>query len=177
MRVILLNVNAKSGSTGKIVTDIKNVLEQNGHECLICYGANDKSEEGYKRICPETERKTNAVLNRLTGIPHGFFLPFSFFRLKKVIDNWHPDIMVVVEHDGVVGVGLEVVDVVGVGAVGHVLSPLEGVVGGYVADKPLGEVCAVVFPCQRGIAAVDGLDAGVARDVEVVEFGLAGLLF
>lgn len=93
MRVILLNVNAKSGSTGKIVTDIKNVLEQNGHECLICYGANDKSEEGYKRICPETERKTNAVLNRLTGIPHGFFLPFSFFRLKKVIDNWHPDII------------------------------------------------------------------------------------
>ena len=94
MKILLLNVNAVSGSTGKIVTDIKNVLEANGHECLICYGANDKIyRNGYCRICSELERRVNAAISRITGIVHGKFLPFSFYRLKKVVKQWHPDIV------------------------------------------------------------------------------------
>lgn len=94
MKVLLLNVNGTSGSTGKIVTDIKSVLETNGHECIICYGANDNiSEKGYRRICYEFERRINAGISRITGILHGKFLPFSFWRLKKLVKEWQPDIV------------------------------------------------------------------------------------
>ena len=94
MRILFLNVNAITGSTGKIVTDIKNVLEAKGHECLICYGANDNLDgDGYKRICSEPERKLNAVIAKLTGIRHGYFTNFSFYRLRKIIESWHPDVV------------------------------------------------------------------------------------
>lgn len=94
MKVLLLNVNAISGSTGKIVTDIKNVLETNGHECLICYGANETVRKPrYKRVCSEFERRVNAAISRITGILHGKFLPFSFYRFKKVIKHWKPDVV------------------------------------------------------------------------------------
>lgn len=94
MRILLLNVNAVAGSTGKIVTDIKNVLEAQGNECLICYGANEIiNRPGYLRICSEFERKINVVLSRISGLLHGGFLPFSFYRLKKAINQWKPDIV------------------------------------------------------------------------------------
>lgn len=94
MKILLLNVNAISGSTGKIVTDIKSVLEANGHECLICYGANDNiREKGYRRICSEFERRINAGISRITGILHGKFLPLSFWRFKKIVKEWKPDIV------------------------------------------------------------------------------------
>lgn len=94
MKVLLLNVNAIAGSTGKIVTDIKNVLEAQGNECLICYGANETIKQtGYLRICSEFERKINAAISRISGLLHGGFFPFSFYRLKKAINQWKPDIV------------------------------------------------------------------------------------
>lgn len=94
MKVLMLNVNGLSGSTGKIVTDIKNVLESQGHECLICYGANDKEHNNqYVRIISELERKINAVISRVTGIRHGMFTPFSLIRFKRIVKEWKPDIV------------------------------------------------------------------------------------
>ena len=94
MNVILLNVNAISGSTGKIVTNIKSELESIGHECLICYGANETYKgHGYKRICPEYERKINAIISRISGVLHGGFTPFSFYRFKSAIEQFKPDIV------------------------------------------------------------------------------------
>lgn len=94
MKVLLLNVNAIAGSTGKIVTDIKMVLEAQGHECMICYGANETIKApGYKRICSEPERKINAALNRFSGLIHGGFLPCSFSRFKRIFEQWRPDIV------------------------------------------------------------------------------------
>lgn len=94
MKVLLVNVNACAGSTGKIVTDSKNALEAKGHECLIAYGANETiNGKNYFRICPEIERKCNSALSRLTGIYYGLFTPFSFFRLKRLIRAFKPDIV------------------------------------------------------------------------------------
>lgn len=94
MKVLLVNVNACSGSTGKIVTDSKKALEANGHECLIAYGANETiRENNYFRICPEFERKCNSAISRLTGIYYGLFTPFSFARLKRLIRAYKPDIV------------------------------------------------------------------------------------
>lgn len=94
MKVLQLNVNGISGSTGKIVTDIKKVLEADGQECLVCYGANDNIKgKGYHRICPEFERRVNAAISRATGILHGNFLPFSLWRFKKIVEDWKPDVV------------------------------------------------------------------------------------
>lgn len=94
MKVLLVNVNAVSGSTGKIVTDTKNVLEAQGHDCLIAYGANETvNDKNYFRICPEIERKFNSALSRLSGIYYGCFTAFSFERLKRLIRTYQPDIV------------------------------------------------------------------------------------
>lgn len=94
MKVLLVNVNGFSGSTGKIVTDVKNALEVEGHECVIAYGANETvNANNYFRICPEIERKINSAISRMTGIYYGLFTPFSFFRLKRLIQIYKPDIV------------------------------------------------------------------------------------
>lgn len=94
MRVLLVNVNAISGSTGKIVTDIKNALEAQGHECMVAYGANETVRRpGYFRICPKCERICNSAIVRLTGIYYGTFTTFSFRRLRKLIQSHQPDIV------------------------------------------------------------------------------------
>lgn len=94
MKVLLINVNGSSGSTGKIVTDIKNTLELQGHECMIAYGANNTVDAtGYYRLNSEEKRKLNAATARFTGILYGYF-PFSGLkRLKSLIEVWKPDIV------------------------------------------------------------------------------------
>lgn len=94
MKVIQVNVNATSGSTGKIVTDIKAALEAQGHECIVAYGANETVKvPGYERICSEPERKFNAAISRLTGINHGDFGFLSTPKLIRLIKKENPDIV------------------------------------------------------------------------------------
>ena len=45
MKILLIDVNYKSGSTGKIVYDLKQELEKEGHKVLVCYGRGKKIEE------------------------------------------------------------------------------------------------------------------------------------
>lgn len=93
MRVLLVNVNASTGSTGKIVTDIKSELESHGHECIVAYGANTtEARAGYARICTENERKFNAAIARVTGVLYGG-LPKPFHRLRRLIEDFKPDVV------------------------------------------------------------------------------------
>lgn len=94
MKILQVNVNAMSGSTGKIVTDMHNTLIEKGHESLVCYGANETVErQGYYRVCSESERKFNAILSRLTGINHGLFGFISTPRLLSIIRREKPDVV------------------------------------------------------------------------------------
>ena len=61
-----------------------------------------------------------------------------------------------------------------VAAVGKVLAALEGIVGGDVADVPLGEVAGVVLPYERSVAGVDVLYGDSTVEVEVFELDVAG---
>lgn len=94
MRVLLVNVNAVSGSTGKIVTDIKTYLEENGHECMVVYGANETVEKpGYHRLISEPKRKINAAISRFTGFKYGGFFYSSLKNFKRIIELWRPDVV------------------------------------------------------------------------------------
>ena len=38
MKVLMINTVCGTGSTGRICTDIANILKERGGDCLICYG-------------------------------------------------------------------------------------------------------------------------------------------
>lgn len=94
MKILQVNVNARSGSTGKIATDVKNALEAQGHQCIVAYGANETvAEPGYVRICSETERRFNAAISRITGVNHGDFGLLSTAKLIRLIKAERPDVV------------------------------------------------------------------------------------
>ena len=67
----------------------------------------------------------------------------------------------------VVGICLKVLDVVGVSHIRQVLTALQSIVRGDVANKPLTEVCTVEFPCERSVGSVDRTDCRLSQS-EVV---------
>lgn len=93
MKILLLDVNYKSGSTGKIVYDLKQELEKEGHEVLACYGRGKKIEEkSVIKFAYDFETLVHAFLSRLTGLM-GYFSYFSTRRLIKEIEKFEPDVV------------------------------------------------------------------------------------
>jgi len=93
MKILLLDVNYKSGSTGKIVYDLKQELEKEGHEVLACYGRGKKIEEkSVIKFAYDFETLIHAFLSRLTGLM-GYFSYFSTRRLIKEIEKFEPDVV------------------------------------------------------------------------------------
>ena len=93
MKILLLDVNYKSGSTGKIVYDLKQELEKKGHEVLACYGRGKKVEEkSVIKFSYDFETLIHAFLSRLTGLM-GYFSYFSTKRLIKEIEKFKPDVV------------------------------------------------------------------------------------
>ena len=93
MKILLLDVNYKSGSTGKIVYDLKQELEKEGHEVLACYGRGKKIEEkSVIKFAYYFETLVHAFLSRLTGLM-GYFSYFSTKRVVKEIEKFKPDVV------------------------------------------------------------------------------------
>lgn len=93
MRVLLIDVNCKKSSTGKIVDALFLGLKKNGHEATICYGRGDLiNEDGVFKFGLDIETKFHAALSRLTGY-NGYFSPLSTRRLIKYIDDYKPDLI------------------------------------------------------------------------------------
>ncbi|ASG29170.1 glycosyltransferase [Fusobacterium polymorphum] len=93
MKILLIDVNYKSGSTGKIVYDLKQELEKEGHEVLACYGRGKKiKEKNVIKFAYDTETLIHAFLSRLIGLM-GYFSYFSTKRLIKEIERFKPDVV------------------------------------------------------------------------------------
>lgn len=94
MKVLQININSVGGSTGKIVTDLKNVLENDGHECTIAYGNGiTTNKPGYFRYCYRGEQLFNNVLSRITGLPYGGYGFLSTSKLIRFINDYEPDVV------------------------------------------------------------------------------------
>ena len=75
MKILLIDVNYKSGSTGKIVYDLKQELEKEGHKVLVCYGRGKKIEEkGVIKFAYNIETCFFKQINRINGL---FFIFFN----------------------------------------------------------------------------------------------------
>lgn len=93
MKVLLVNVTGKTGSTGKIVTDIRDSLLKEGHEAIIAYGHADKvTAPGYYKISKRIEGAISLRLSKLGRCSlKGNTL--AFYRLKEIIKAENPDIV------------------------------------------------------------------------------------
>lgn len=93
MRVLLIDVNCKYSSTGKIVYDLFRKLKEDNHEAAICYGRGELiNEEGIYKFGLDWETRVHAGLARITGL-NGYFSPVSTRRLIRFIEKFQPDVI------------------------------------------------------------------------------------
>lgn len=92
-RVLLIDVNCKNSSTGKIVYDLYKNIRADGREAAVCYGRGPKIiEENIYKFGIDAETYLHAGLSRITGY-NGCFSFFSTLRLINFIENYKPDII------------------------------------------------------------------------------------
>ena len=93
MKVLLIDVNCKGSSTGKIVYDLYCRLRADGHRAAICYGRGPlvQGEDIYK-FGLDWETNIHAGLSRVTGL-NGCFSYFSTQRLIRFISEFQPDVV------------------------------------------------------------------------------------
>lgn len=93
MKILQVNCVYHNGSTGKIVYDIHEELQNRGFDSVVCYGRGDKVDEpNVYKTCSELYSKLNNLWSRVTGIMYGG-LSLSTRRLIKIIEHVKPDIV------------------------------------------------------------------------------------
>lgn len=93
MRILLIDVNCKYSSTGKIVYDIFQGASGRGDTALLCYGRGPLiKEKGIYKFGIDAETYLHAGLARITGY-NGCFSWMSTKRLLYVIKKFQPDVI------------------------------------------------------------------------------------
>lgn len=93
MKILIIDVNCKNSSTGKIVYDLYTHLRNSHHEVRVCYGRGPLiiEPEIYK-FSSNLEVYAHALLTRLTGLT-GNYSPFASRKLIKLIEEFNPDVV------------------------------------------------------------------------------------
>jgi putative colanic acid biosynthesis glycosyltransferase len=93
MRVLLIDVNCKYSSTGKIVYDLYTELNFQGHTASIAYGRGPLVQEAHiLKYGIDLETMFHAFLTRVTGLT-GSFSWFSTRRLLRHLKQFQPDVV------------------------------------------------------------------------------------
>lgn len=93
MRVLFINTVFGKGSTGRIVQDIGEVLEKNGHEYVALYGRNPVANNSNAVfIGTPYDAKIHAVLSRLTD-KCGFYSKTATVKAIDYIRYYNPDVI------------------------------------------------------------------------------------
>jgi glycosyltransferase involved in cell wall biosynthesis len=93
MKILLIDVNYKNSSTGKLVFDLKNGIIESGHEAFVAYGRGKKTmDSNVYKFGIRSETYIDALLTRITGLV-GYFSFFSTMRLIKYINKIKPDLI------------------------------------------------------------------------------------
>ena len=93
MKILLVDVNCKNSSTGKIVYDLYEKLNADGMEAAICYGRGPLvKEKNIFKFGLDFETCFHAGLSRLTGL-NGCFSLFSTLRLINFVKKFKPDVI------------------------------------------------------------------------------------
>jgi glycosyltransferase involved in cell wall biosynthesis len=93
MRVLLIDINYKHSSTGKIVHDLARELILSGHKARVLFGRGEYIDNDVAlRIATVWEVYFHALLTRLTGLI-GIFSFFSTRKIIKEIKKFKPDVI------------------------------------------------------------------------------------
>ena len=93
MKVLLIDVNSKNSSTGKIVRSLYDQLLKEGHEAAICFGRGEKEKnDTIFKFGIDMETYIHAFMARALGL-NGMFSFFSTLRLIRYIKRYKPDII------------------------------------------------------------------------------------
>ena len=92
MKILQVNITGKSGSTGKIVNDLRTYLQSKGHDAKVAYSVDNIAAKGFFKI---SHRWELALVRRLVLFGRSTYKgnPFAFRRLKKIIERERPDIV------------------------------------------------------------------------------------
>ncbi len=93
MKILQINSVCGYGSTGKICTDIYDLLVEQGHDCCIAYGRNE-APKGYKtiKIGNKFDIYFHVFLTRFLD-KHGFGSKRATKKFIKQIEEYNPDII------------------------------------------------------------------------------------
>lgn len=96
MRIVQINGTMKIGSTGKIMYELNDVLEKNGHEGYMVSAYSTDTKLG-NQYCTNSSHydvplKSNILISRITGVM-GYRHKKDTIRLIEWIDNINPDII------------------------------------------------------------------------------------
>ena len=96
MKVFQINSVCGVRSTGRICTDLAEVLKTKGHECKIAYGR-EYVPERYKEISYRIGNNFGVKLNALKARifdNEGFNAKRATKKLIKEIENYNPDVII-----------------------------------------------------------------------------------
>ena len=93
MKVLQINTVFGSGSTGRIVKELYDTLEANGHNCCVAYGRG-KAPDKYNtiKIGNDIDMYAHVLKTRLFDL-HGFGSKNATIKLIKSIEKYNPDII------------------------------------------------------------------------------------
>lgn len=91
MKVLQINTYA-TGSTGKIVVQLHEMLLRNGFESIVMYGRGNCFHDDFLRCAKPIEVKAQSLLSRVSGVPYGG-CPLSTNRVLRTIDEIKPDVV------------------------------------------------------------------------------------
>lgn len=93
MRVLFINTVYGRGSTGRIVSDLGKMLEENGHEFKVAYGRGDTGVDPHcYRVGNDLDMYIHAGLSRITDRA-GFYSIIATRKLIDYIKIYSPDII------------------------------------------------------------------------------------
>ena len=93
MKILLIDVNCKNSSTGKIVHDLYSGIKNSGNEAAICYGRGPIiNGNNILKFGLDWETYCHAFLTRLLGFT-GCYSYFSTKRLINFIKKFKPDLV------------------------------------------------------------------------------------
>lgn len=93
MKITLINTFYNFESTGKLMHNFRNYLEENGIETMVLFGHGEENpRKRIFRLSSDLEGKLHNGLGRLTGL-NGCFSPLATAKAFRLIDEFQPDIV------------------------------------------------------------------------------------
>lgn len=95
MKVLQINSVCGRGSTGRIATDLADILKERGHECRIAYGRDtvpEKYQEIAVRIGSNWDVRAHGLATRLLDI-HGFVSKNATKKFLAWVEEYDPDVI------------------------------------------------------------------------------------